>query len=259
MGVGKEALHGSSAERGNKSDSPRVWQEWGPMSPRFSFVRALASNRHKSEDAAEVFERGETLIVVLADGAGGMRGGATASGALVAAVRAAVADPVFAVEDVQYWADLFRVVDAALAKNMVGETTGVVVVLGSRKLIGVSTGDSEAWVLRATEVDDLTRGQHTKQRLGSGRVEPAVFKRAAVSGTLVVATDGLFNYAAPNVIAPRPAGFRNVRRSVSTAARNHPGLPTAHSRDAKRAALRRPYIDGCSQRRAECFAKASKR
>ena len=171
------------------------------MSPRFSFVRALASNRHKSEDAAEVFERGETLILVLADGAGGMRGGAMASGALVAAVRAAVADPVFAVEDVQYWADLFRVVDAALAKNMVGETTGVVVVLGSRKLIGVSTGDSEAWVLRATEVDDLTRGQQTKQRLGSGRVEPAVFERAALSGTLVVATDGLFKYAAPDVIA----------------------------------------------------------
>jgi serine/threonine protein phosphatase PrpC len=171
------------------------------MSPRFSFVRALASNRPKSEDAAEVFERGETLILVLADGAGGMRGGAMASGALVAAVRAAVADPVFAVEDVQYWADLFRVVDVALAKNMVGETTGVVVVLGSRKLIGVGTGDSEAWVLRATEVDDLTRGQHTKQRLGSGRVEPAVFERAALSGTLVVATDGLFKYAAPDVIA----------------------------------------------------------
>src|ERR1019366_9646878 len=98
MSVGKEALHGSSAERGNKSDSRRVCRQQGPMSPRFSFVRALASNRHKSEDAAEVFERGETLILVLADGAGGMRGGAMASGALVAAVRAAVDDPAFAVE-----------------------------------------------------------------------------------------------------------------------------------------------------------------
>jgi hypothetical protein len=28
--------------------------------------------------------------------------------------------------------------------------------------------------------------QQTKQRLGSGRVEPAVFERAALSGTLVV-------------------------------------------------------------------------
>jgi len=167
----------------------------------FRYVRMFASNRQKSEDAAEVFERGETLIVVLADGAGGIRGGATASGALVAAVRTAVDDPSFAVEDVQYWADLFRVTDAALAKNRVGETTGVVVVVGVRHLIGVSTGDSEAWVVTATEVHDLTRGQHTKQRLGSGRVEPLVFKHAALSGALVVATDGLFKYAATDVIA----------------------------------------------------------
>jgi serine/threonine protein phosphatase PrpC len=112
-----------------------------------------------------------------------------------------VDDPSFAVEDVQYWADLFRVTDAALAKNRVGETTGVVVVVGVRHLIGVSTGDSEAWVVTATEAHDLTRGQHTKQRLGSGRVEPLVFKHAALSGALVVATDGLFKYAATDVIA----------------------------------------------------------
>jgi serine/threonine protein phosphatase PrpC len=171
------------------------------MSSRFSYVRVLASNHQKSEDAAEVFERGETLIVVLADGAGGIRGGATASGALVAAVRTAVDNPAFAVDDAHYWADLFRLTDAALAKNRAGETTGVVVVLGSRQLIGVSTGDSEAWVVTATEIDDLTRAQHTKKRLGSGRVEPTVFERTALSGALVVATDGLFKYAAADVIA----------------------------------------------------------
>jgi hypothetical protein len=79
------------------------------MSARFSYVRMLASNRQKSEDAAEVFERDDMLVVVLADGAGGVRGGSLACGTLVAAVRAAVDDPSFAVDDVQYWADLFRV------------------------------------------------------------------------------------------------------------------------------------------------------
>ena len=53
----------------------------------------------------------------------------------------------------------------------------------------------------SNSANDLTRGQHTKQHLGTGRVEPAVFARAALSGTLVVATDGLFKYAAPDVIA----------------------------------------------------------
>jgi PPM family protein phosphatase len=171
------------------------------MSARFSYVRMLASNRQKSEDAAEVFERDDMLVVVLADGAGGIRGGSLACATLVAAVRAAVDDPAFAVDDVQYWADLFRVTDTALAKNKVGETTGVVVVVSPRRLVGVSTGDSEAWVVTASEVDDLTRGQHTKKRLGSGLVTPATFDRPALSSVLVVATDGLFRYAAMDVIA----------------------------------------------------------
>jgi hypothetical protein len=77
------------------------------MSPRFSFVRALASNRHKSDDAAEVFERGETLILVLADRSGRYARWGGGEWRLGRRVRAAVADPVFAVEDVQYWVDLF--------------------------------------------------------------------------------------------------------------------------------------------------------
>jgi PPM family protein phosphatase len=148
-----------------------------------------------------VFERGETLVLVVADGAGGIRGGGKASDALVAAVRAAVGDLAFAVEDARHWLKLFLATDATLAKNAIGETTGVVVVLGSRQLIGVSAGDSEAWVVTATEVHDLTRGQHTKRRLGSGRAEPVAFAQAALSGTLVVATDGLFKHAASDVIA----------------------------------------------------------
>jgi serine/threonine protein phosphatase PrpC len=171
------------------------------MSPRFTHVRMRASSRAKSEDAVEVLEHGETLVVLVADGAGGIRGGGKASEALVVAVRAALKDPTFAVEDARHWLQLFRATDGTLAKSSVGETTGVVVVLGSHQVIGVSAGDSEAWVVTATEVHDLTRGQQTKRRVGSGRAEPAVFAHAALSGTLVVASDGLFKYAASDVIA----------------------------------------------------------
>src|SRR5260370_19613876 len=125
-------------------------------SPRY--IRAFASNRLKSEDAAEVFERGDTLVVVLADGAGGIRGGAAASGALVAAVRAAVDDRAFPVDDARHWADLLRATDLALADRRAGETTGIVVAVGPRNLSGVSTGDSEAWVGTPTEIHDLTVG-----------------------------------------------------------------------------------------------------
>ncbi|MGH7439368.1 MAG: hypothetical protein ACRENE_27080, partial [Polyangiaceae bacterium] len=167
----------------------------------YRHVRVFGSNRSKSEDAAEAFERDDTLVIVLADGAGGIRGGATASAALVAVVRSAVADMSFTLHDAQQWADLFTVADQALAKNQVGETAGVVVALGPRGLIGVSTGDSEAWVVTATEIDDLTAGQHTKRRLGSGRVTPAVFGRPPLVGTLLVGSDGLVKQAAMNVIA----------------------------------------------------------
>ena len=171
------------------------------MAHGYRHIRIFASNRRKSEDSAEVFERDDTLVVVLADGAGGIRGGATASGALVAAVRSAVRGGSFPLDDVHHWADLLRITDAALAKNQAGETTGVVVVLGPRGLIGVSAGDSEAWVVTATEIDDLTTGQHTNRLLGSGRVIPGVFGRRSLAGALIIGTDGLFKYAAMNVIA----------------------------------------------------------
>lgn len=50
-------------------------------------------------------------------------------------------------------------------------------------------------------IDDLTEGQHRKRRLGGGRAAPFVFVRPNLDGVLVIATDGLFNYARPEVIA----------------------------------------------------------
>jgi hypothetical protein len=81
------------------------------------------------------------------------------------------------------------------------KTTGLVVVLGARGLMGISTGDSEAWVVTSSTVDNLTVGQHTRLRLGSSRATVTTFQRSLLAGVLVVATDGLFKYAAPDVIA----------------------------------------------------------
>jgi serine/threonine protein phosphatase PrpC len=38
-------------------------------------ARLLGSSRRNSEDRAEIFQRGDDLVVVVADGAGGIRGG----------------------------------------------------------------------------------------------------------------------------------------------------------------------------------------
>jgi serine/threonine protein phosphatase PrpC len=167
----------------------------------YQYVRAFASNREKSDDAAGIFECGDSIVVALADGAGGIRGGATASRAFVEAVKVAANDPTFSIDDADGWIDLFRETDKALHELRAGETTGVVVSLSARTLLGVGTGDSEAWMVTPTRVDDLTAMQHTKRRLGSGRVVPAVFHRGALSGALLVATDGLLKHAAMEVIA----------------------------------------------------------
>jgi serine/threonine protein phosphatase PrpC len=149
-----------------------------------------------------VLERGDILVIVVADGGGGMRGGATASRSLVAVVESAVSDATFALADRESWIALFRETDAGLAANRAGETTGVVVVLGPLGLIGVSTGNSEAWLVAPERIDNLTVGQHTEQRLGTRGTTPTPFQRAAPHGAvLVVASDGLFKFAARDVIA----------------------------------------------------------
>jgi serine/threonine protein phosphatase PrpC len=160
----------------------------------------LASDRHSSEDRAEVFERGDDLVAVVADGAGGMRGGALASTALVETVRSVAENATLDVHDGDLWAALLKEADAKLSAKMAGETTGVIVVIGPERLIGVSVGDSEAWIVRGDSIDDLTRSQE-RSRLGSGRAVPVDFQRRRLDGVLLIATDGLFKYASPKRIA----------------------------------------------------------
>ena len=168
---------------------------------KYVFSRAVASNRPKSQDCAEVFERDDKLVVALGDGASGIRGSDVASATLIEAVRVAVGDRTFAVEDPRKWVTLFEAVDLGLAAHAAGETSGIVVVVGPGMLLGVSTGDSEAWAVTTTRIDKLTVGQQTKQRLGSRRVTPTSFERHALDGVLLVGTDGLFKFAAGDVIA----------------------------------------------------------
>ena len=60
-------------------------------------------------------------------------------------------------------------------------------------VVGASCGDSRAYLIDGAGKLELTRDQQRKPRLGSGRASPRGFV-AARAGTLVVATDGLFDY-----------------------------------------------------------------
>lgn len=168
---------------------------------RYEYARAVAASQVRSQDAVGVYARGDALVVVLADGGGGLYRGEAASRSLVAVVESAVADPQFALEAIRPWVDLFHATHKSLAANRAGETTGVVVVLARHGFIGFSIGNSEAWIVTLAGVDNLTVGQHTRHRLGGHQSTVVVFERPQLAGVLLVATDGLFKYASAPVIA----------------------------------------------------------
>ena len=172
------------------------------MRPPFAAAQALAFVREPGEDRIAIIERDDALIVAVADGAGGLSGGAIAAELLIKLVRAALDAPTFEVQRAQAWLELLAEADLALeADPRAGETTAVVMAIAARGVVGASLGDSGAWLVSADGIDDLTAQQHRKLRLGSGRTRPVPFSRPKLDGTLLVATDGLFNYAPAERIA----------------------------------------------------------
>jgi serine/threonine protein phosphatase PrpC len=180
---------------------------------QFIYARRLASSRRHSEDRAEVIDRGGELVIAVADGAGGIRG-AIASDALVEAASVAADDPSFDIEDTAQWSNVFRRTDFELAGKLRGECTGIVVVVTSRGLFGVSAGDSEACIVTNGGIDDLTAAQNRK-RLGTGHASPVAFSREALDGLLIVGTDGLFKHAALERVAAVVEGRSPVEATES--------------------------------------------
>lgn len=127
--------------------------------PLCAFAKAAAAAGARSQDRAEVFEHEGTLVVVVADGAGGLVGGSEASDAVVEAVRTRVSVRPFDPYDLRAWSELLKTVDAdSCGQARGGETTAIVAVVGPHGVMGVSVGDSEAWVV-GLRCDDLTEEQ----------------------------------------------------------------------------------------------------
>lgn len=147
-----------------------------------------------NQDKAEVFQIHQELIFVLADGAGGIGGGAEAAQAVIDNLKESV------------WVDyvsIFRKIDNAIAVNPnAGETTAICIKLKDNLLSGVSVGDTEAWLVKKNEVIFLTENQFHKPLLGTGMAIPVKFEHIVFSGTLLLASDGLTKYTSvENIIS----------------------------------------------------------
>ena len=84
----------------------------------------------------------------------------------------------------------------------VGESTAVVVDLRWERMIGVSVGDSAAWVIDGGEIVDLTVEQVRKPLLGSRDARPIAFSHGPLTGVLLVGTDGFFDFAKRDAVPP---------------------------------------------------------
>ena len=151
------------------------------------------STGKKSQDRVEVFENDGAVVVVLADGAGGMAGGELAAAMVVDAFRDAPASSVVGV--------LLELDRSVLKARGAGETTAIVVAVLGDALWGASVGDSEAWLLSMDPLGDeclneeLTCGQ-SRRRIGTGAALAQPFASSAgKSRRLLIGSDGLFKYA----------------------------------------------------------------
>lgn len=139
----------------------------------------------RGEDRIAVVESSSRRLIVVADGAGGVAGGASAAEAVCGALT----------DDVSDWASWLEQRDAALAAKSTGLAAVVVLSISDDGAIrGASVGDCEAWVFGRGEAVNLTAGQVRKPLLGDGGAAPVSFTSRMPGGTLVVASDGLWKY-----------------------------------------------------------------
>jgi serine/threonine protein phosphatase PrpC len=155
-------------------------------------LAAQAMQGPSADRAAIVPAPDGSVVLVLADGASGVSGGAAAAQAVVDAVKAATEEGLD-VRDASTWTGLLM----GLEDGVDGETTAVILTVWEGGAAGASLGDSIAWRCDAAGLEDLTRKQ-PKQRLGQGGA-PVGFSTSK-PGTFLLASDGLWKYAAQPLI-----------------------------------------------------------
>jgi serine/threonine protein phosphatase PrpC len=152
-------------------------------------IRIVRGDRNEDRAAHGLLADQELLL--LADGAGGISGGAAAAELAVSAFHScwsATSDPVGA---------LAQLDSVVATDHRSGETTFVFAVVHSGLVCGASVGDSGAWLVQLDGgVLELTAAQRRKPLVGSGVAVPISFGPHPIEGRLLLASDGLFKYVA---------------------------------------------------------------
>ena len=151
----------------------------------------------RNEDRAAFYSNSDIAVFVLADGAGGV-----GSGAVSAEIVLQEAESLFQGHHKSAFEALQSAEDRIEALG--GMSTGIVIELRHGQLTGASCGDSKAWLFGEERVIELTCNQLRKPLLGSGAIAVS-FGPEQFVGRLLLASDGLVNYAEAREIAANVA------------------------------------------------------
>jgi PPM family protein phosphatase len=174
------------------------------MMVRHSCIQCPAHG--EGEDRLCVIEVGSGLIAAVADGAGGIGGGDTAADSGVSLATKPPSDR-GSLLNTSYWATRLVEIDAVLAGDRRGGQAAMVVASVCEGVcVGAAVGDCVAWLIDSDGVRDLTADVPRKPLMGDGGAMPRAFGPVRLgSGTLLLATDGLWKYAPREKIAERAA------------------------------------------------------
>jgi len=148
-------------------------------------------SKGQGQDRVTVIRTTEALVLAVADGSGGMRGGAEAAEHAVRMISDAARQA--NAQHPEWCASLITRIDATPAVSR-GQCALVVAVVVENTIVGASAGDCGAWLV-TDRIDELTEEQVRKPLVGSGSAVPVAFKADLGKGTLLLASDGLLKYA----------------------------------------------------------------
>jgi serine/threonine protein phosphatase PrpC len=151
----------------------------------------------QGQDRVAVIRTTEAVVLVVADGSGGMRGGAEAAEHAVRMISDA-AHQTIALE-ARSFVSLITRIDTAPAPGQ-GQCALVVAAIVGPRIVGASAGDCGAWLI-TDSINVLTDQQVRKPLVGSGSAVPIPFEAELSAATLLLASDGLLKYARRERIA----------------------------------------------------------
>lgn len=183
-----------------------------------SLASGVASDRAIPEDAVRVLQTDELVAFVVADGAGGLGGGARAARLVVEAFEKTISRGSSNGATPEMWCEFLLRLDAEVLRDSdAGESTAVVAVVRDNEVVGASVGDSEAWVVGSDDTWEIITSAQHKSRLGSGRASPVGFRTTVRNGILLAATDGLFHAARADAIRAALLGAPTPEKLVASA------------------------------------------